>query len=101
MYLLEGRRTVDGNVMEGKSEAHHPSFRSSTLAVARASQKTGNFTVVAFGGALLFVIVISVSTELFSPNSPTVIFNKAVERLKQSPDVRPRPNTTQHTRSNT
>lgn len=33
------------------------------------------------------MIVISVSTELFSPNSPTVIFNKAVERLKKSPDV--------------
>lgn len=53
----------------------------------RVGQNSTSLLVVATGGLLFFIIAASVTTELFSPNSSTVIFGKAVDLLKDNEDV--------------
>ncbi|CED84648.1 Mitochondrial import inner membrane translocase subunit Tim21 [Phaffia rhodozyma] len=54
----------------------------------RVGANSSNLLVVALGGSLFFIIAISVSTELFSPNSTTVIFGKAVDKLKEQDELK-------------
>ncbi|KAI0050714.1 hypothetical protein FA95DRAFT_1555434 [Auriscalpium vulgare] len=53
----------------------------------RATARTTNFTVILLGAGLTTVLVYALTSELFSRNSPTVLYNDACERIKSSPKV--------------
>ncbi|KAI0307941.1 TIM21-domain-containing protein [Multifurca ochricompacta] len=53
----------------------------------RATARTTNLTVILFGAGLTAVLVYALTSELFSRNSPTVLYNEACERIKYSPRV--------------
>jgi len=54
---------------------------------ARATARTTNLTVILFGAGLTTVLIYALTSELFSKNSPTVLYNEACERIKSSPRV--------------
>ncbi len=54
----------------------------------RATARTTNLTVILFGAGLTTVLIYALTSELFSRNSPTVLYNEACERIKSSPRVR-------------
>jgi len=54
---------------------------------ARATARTTNLTVILFGAGLTTVLIYALTSELFSKNSPTVLYNEACERVKSSPRV--------------
>jgi len=53
----------------------------------RATARTTNLTVILFGAGLTTVLVYALTSELFSRNSPTVLYNEACERIKASSRV--------------
>ncbi|KAI9512875.1 TIM21-domain-containing protein [Russula earlei] len=53
----------------------------------RATARTTNLTVILFGAGLTTVLIYALTSELFSRNSPTVLYNEACERIKSSPRV--------------
>ncbi|PKY02869.1 TIM21-domain-containing protein [Aspergillus campestris IBT 28561] len=53
--------------------------------VARATQQSVNFAVILVGAALTGGVFYLLYTEVFSPNSRTWQFEKAVERIKDDP----------------
>jgi len=53
--------------------------------VMRTTEGTKNATVILIGAGLAALLIYSVATELFSKNSPTVLYNDACERIKASP----------------
>ncbi|PYI13414.1 TIM21-domain-containing protein [Aspergillus violaceofuscus CBS 115571] len=53
--------------------------------VARATQQSANFLVVVAGAVLTGGVFYLLYTEVFSPNSKTWQFEKAVERIKDDP----------------
>ncbi|KAF9229589.1 hypothetical protein BS17DRAFT_689985 [Gyrodon lividus] len=55
--------------------------------VLRTTQRTTNLTVVLLGAGLSAVLVYALTSELFSKNSPTVLYSDACERIKVSPRV--------------
>ncbi|KAH0838527.1 TIM21-domain-containing protein [Lanmaoa asiatica] len=55
--------------------------------VIRTTQRTTNLTVILLGAGLSAVLVYALTSELFSKNSPTVLYNDACERIKTSPRV--------------
>ncbi|KAG9314595.1 TIM21-domain-containing protein [Chiua virens] len=55
--------------------------------VIRTTQRTTNLTVILLGAGLSAVLVYALTTELFSKNSPTVLYNGACDRIKSSPKV--------------
>lgn len=55
--------------------------------VLRTTERTTNLTVIFIGAGLSVLLVYSLTTELFSKNSPTVLYNDACERIKASPKV--------------
>ena len=59
----------------------------------RTTQRTTNLTVILLGAGLSAVLVYALTSELFSKNSPTVLYNDACERIKTSPHVSPPPST--------
>jgi len=61
--------------------------------VLRTTQRTTNLTVILLGAGLSAVLVYALTSELFSKNSPTVLYNDACERIKTSPRVSPPPST--------
>lgn len=46
--------------------------------------QTGNLAVVLVGGTLFVLMTIALTTELFSPNSPTVLLNEAIDMVEDS-----------------
>ncbi|KAI0067762.1 hypothetical protein BV25DRAFT_1819182 [Artomyces pyxidatus] len=50
----------------------------------RATARTTNFTVILLGAGLTTVLLYALTSELFSKNSPTVLYNEACERIKAS-----------------
>ncbi len=58
-----------------------------TILAMRATARTTNLTVILFGAGLTTVLVYALTSELFSKNSPTVLYNEACERIKSSPRV--------------
>ncbi|PFH49195.1 hypothetical protein AMATHDRAFT_63564 [Amanita thiersii Skay4041] len=52
--------------------------------VLRTTQRTTNLTVILLGAGLSALLVYSLTSELFSKNSPTVLYSKACERIKSS-----------------
>lgn len=60
---------------------------STTGKVLRTTQRTTNLTVILLGAGLSAVLLYALTSELFSKNSPTVLYNEACERIKSSPQV--------------
>lgn len=58
------------------------------VVVLRMTQRTTNLTVILLGAGLSIVLIYALTSELFSKNSPTVLFNESCERIKASPQVR-------------
>lgn len=56
--------------------------------VARGTQKTYQFSMVVGGAFLVTLIVVALGSELYAPNSPTVIFKDACRRVEDCPEVR-------------
>ncbi|KAF8078291.1 TIM21-domain-containing protein [Lyophyllum atratum] len=55
--------------------------------VMRTTARTTNLAVILFGASLSALLVYSLTSELFSKNSPTVLYGEACERIKASPEV--------------
>lgn len=55
--------------------------------VARATARATSLTVILFGAGLSAVLIYALTSELFSRNSPTVLYNEACEMIKSSPRV--------------
>ncbi|KAF8203217.1 TIM21-domain-containing protein [Pholiota molesta] len=53
--------------------------------VARTTARTTNLGVILLGAGLSALLIYSLTSELFSKNSPTVLYGDACERIKQSP----------------
>lgn len=64
---------------------------ASSVLVLRTTQRTTNLTIILLGAGLSAVLVYALTSELFSKNSPTVLYNDACERIKTSPRVSPPP----------
>lgn len=56
--------------------------------VARGTQKTYQFSMVLGGAVLVGLIVVALGSELYAPNSPTVIFKDACKRVEDCKEVR-------------
>lgn len=48
------------------------------------TERSVGLQVVLFGGALFVVLAYTLSTELFSRNSPTVLLNEAIDMVEDS-----------------
>ncbi|KAH7915113.1 TIM21-domain-containing protein [Hygrophoropsis aurantiaca] len=55
--------------------------------VVRTTQRTTNLTVILLGAGLSAVLVYALTSELFSKNSPTVLYGDACQRIKDSARV--------------
>ncbi|KAI0735452.1 TIM21-domain-containing protein [Earliella scabrosa] len=55
--------------------------------VVRTAGRTTNLVVILAGAGLSIVLIYALTSELFSRNSPTVLYNKACELIKTSPQV--------------
>ncbi|EGO28424.1 hypothetical protein SERLADRAFT_458802 [Serpula lacrymans var. lacrymans S7.9] len=53
----------------------------------RTTARTTNLTVILLGAGLSAVLIYALSSELFSKNSPTVLYGDACERIKASPRI--------------
>ena len=56
-------------------------------AVLRTTVRTTNLGVILLGAGLSALLIYCLTSELFSSNSPTVIYGDACERIKSSPQV--------------
>jgi import inner membrane translocase subunit TIM21 len=63
-------------------------FIACSSTVMRTTERTTNLTVILLGAGLSALLIYSLTTELFSKNSSTVLYNQACERIKASPRVR-------------
>ncbi|KAI0336099.1 hypothetical protein GY45DRAFT_1239133 [Cubamyces sp. BRFM 1775] len=55
--------------------------------VMRTTARTTNLAVILAGAGLSIVLIYALTSELFSRNSPTVLYNKACDLIKSSPQV--------------
>ncbi|KAM6497970.1 TIM21 domain containing protein [Amanita muscaria] len=55
--------------------------------VLRTTERTTNLAVILLGAGLSALLVYSLTTEIFSKNSPTVLYNDACERIKSSSKI--------------
>jgi len=53
----------------------------------RATARTTNLTVILFGAGLTAILVYALTSELFSRNSPTVLYEEACQRIRSSSRV--------------
>jgi import inner membrane translocase subunit TIM21 len=58
-----------------------------SISAVRATARTTNLTVILFGAGLTTVLIYALTSELFSRNSPTVLYSEACERIKSSQRV--------------
>lgn len=58
-----------------------------TILVMRTTARTTSLGVILLGAGLSVLLVYSLTSELFSKNSPTVLYGNACERIKQSERV--------------
>ena len=57
--------------------------------VFRTTARTSNLGVVLLGAGLFAVLTYALTSELFSRNSPTVLYGEACEKIKNAPRVDP------------
>lgn len=62
-------------------------LRSLLFPVVRATARTTNLSVILLGAGLTAVLGYALISELFSNNSPTVLYGEACEKIKESPRV--------------
>ncbi|KAJ4476674.1 TIM21-domain-containing protein [Lentinula aciculospora] len=55
--------------------------------IKRTTARTTNLIVIVFGAGLTAVLLYAVTSELFSKNSPTVLYGESCEKIKASPQV--------------
>ncbi|KAJ3750024.1 TIM21-domain-containing protein [Lentinula detonsa] len=55
--------------------------------IKRTTARTSNLIVIVFGAGLTAVLLYAVTSELFSQNSPTVLYGESCEKIKASPQV--------------
>ncbi|KAJ3822273.1 TIM21-domain-containing protein [Lentinula raphanica] len=55
--------------------------------IKRTTARTSNLIVIVFGAGLTAVLLYAVTSELFSKNSPTVLYGECCEKIKASPQV--------------
>lgn len=55
--------------------------------VARATVQSSRTLLILGGGALTFVLIYALTSELFAKNSPTVIYANACKRVQKSPEI--------------
>ncbi|EST07595.1 Mitochondrial import inner membrane translocase subunit Tim21 [Kalmanozyma brasiliensis GHG001] len=55
--------------------------------VARATVQSSRATLIFGGGALTFVLIYALTSELFAKNSPTVIYADACKRVQKSAEI--------------
>lgn len=55
--------------------------------VVRATARTSNFAVIALGASLTALLVYALSSELFSRNSPTVLYNVAIGKIEDCEEL--------------
>ena len=58
-----------------------------TCVVGRTVRQTGNLGVIIFGGGLFVLLTLSLTTELFARNSPSVLYSQAVDKIRASDAV--------------
>ena len=66
-------------------------MRIGCTAVVRTTARTSNLLVILAGAGFSIVLIYALTSELFSPNSPTVLYDKACKLIKASPQARPSP----------
>ena len=64
----------------------HTHLSSGRIAL-RATARTTNLGVILLGAGLSALLIYSLTSELFSKNSATVLYGDACERIKASPKV--------------
>jgi import inner membrane translocase subunit TIM21 len=52
------------------------------------TRQTGNLSVILVGGTLFVVLAFALTTELFAKNSPSVLYSRAVDIIRDSDAVR-------------
>ncbi|WWC60303.1 uncharacterized protein I303_102872 [Kwoniella dejecticola CBS 10117] len=57
--------------------------------LVRTTQQTGNLAVILVGGTLFVILTLSLTTELFAKNSPSVLYFKAVDMIRDSDALNP------------
>ncbi|WWC68634.1 uncharacterized protein I206_102565 [Kwoniella pini CBS 10737] len=57
--------------------------------LVRTTQQTGNLAVILVGGTLFVILTLSLTTELFAKNSPSVLYSKAVDMIRDSDALNP------------
>ncbi|EIN13645.1 hypothetical protein PUNSTDRAFT_59521 [Punctularia strigosozonata HHB-11173 SS5] len=60
---------------------------STTGKVMRTTARTTNLTVILLGAGLFTVLTYSLTSELFSSNSPTVLYGEACDKIRRSSKV--------------
>lgn len=55
--------------------------------VTRAAARSSNFTVILIGASFSAMLFYALTSELFSKNSPTVLYGNACDRIDKSPKV--------------
>ena len=58
-----------------------------TITVTRAAARSSNLTVILIGAGFSAMLIYALTSELFSRNSPTVLYGNACDRIKASPRV--------------
>ena len=86
------QRSGPSSVLKAKVSPYDELFMDSptdlnAILAMRATARTTNLTVILFGAGLTTVLIYALTSELFSRNSPTVLYNEACERIKSSPRV--------------
>ena len=56
-------------------------------AVTRAAARSTNLTVILLGAGFSVMLIYALTSELFSPNSPTVLYGRSCDRIKASKKV--------------
>ncbi|KAF9056665.1 TIM21-domain-containing protein [Panaeolus papilionaceus] len=75
---------LSGSALRNGKKVPKWSELSTTGKVVRTTARTTNLGVILLGAGLSALLLYSLTSELFSKNSPTVIYGDACERIKQS-----------------
>lgn len=76
-----------GLIAKATGEGRSWSELGAAQRVARAGWKTSQVTVIIAGGTLTLLVVWTLMSEMFAPNSPTVIYKDACSRVEKCDEV--------------
>lgn len=55
--------------------------------MGRTARQSANLGIILLGGGLFVVLTLSLTTELFASNSPSVLYSQAVDMIRASDAV--------------